>query len=86
MKEATGDLNMTVIIVMIVAALVVFFSVYITPLVLNGIKSESNCSNAICPCKSMTADNGACTDCYICENKNGGTCKKSQPFRCPYKG
>ena len=80
MKEATGDLNMTVIIVLIVAGLVTFFSVVIGPLVIGGIKSETNCSDAICKCSNCSSK----TDCKVCTD-----CKlkgKNDTFSCPYKG
>ena len=73
MREAIGDLNMTVVIVLIVAVLVAFFSMVIRPIIVDGIKSEANCSDAIC------------TDC----DRNNMTCKckyKGNEVTCPYKG
>ncbi len=72
MKEATGDLNMTVIIVIIVAGLVAFFSMYIGPMITDGIRSEANCSDAICKCNKSTKK----CDCTYKGNK----------INCPYKG
>ena len=86
MKEATGDLNMTVVIVLIVAVMGAFFSMVVAPQILNGIKSETNCSDAICPCK--VKQNGACIDCYKCETnkKTGSKSCSTKKFACPYKG
>ena len=79
MKEATGDLNMTVVIVLLVAVMGAIFSILISPNILRGIKSETNCSDAICPCDSHSVTNGMCRECYM-KGKEG------QPFACPYKG
>ncbi len=48
MKEATGELNLTVVVVLIVAGLVAFFSVFVRPMILGGIKSSANCDDAVC--------------------------------------
>lgn len=79
MKEATGDLNMTVVIVLIVAVMGAFFSMVVAPLILNGIKSETNCSDAICTCTKTEITGGSCSKCYL----KG---KENQKFTCPYKG
>lgn len=87
MKEATGDLNMTVVIVIIVAVMGAFFSMVVAPQIMSGIKSETNCTDAICPCTSPT--NGVCEDCYLCSvDKSTGkkNCDKTHTFSCPYKG
>lgn len=79
MREATGDLNMTVVVVVIVAGLVAFFSMAVWPAIKSGIKRESNCSDAICTCKKDDIVDGACNSCYI----KG---YESETFTCPYKG
>lgn len=79
MKEATGDLNMTVVVIVIVAGLVAFFSMRVWPNLKSGIKHESNCSDAICICKKDEVTNGNCDKCYMKE-------KPGQYFTCPYKG
>ena len=87
MKEAIGDLNMTVVVVVLVAALVAFFSIVVRPAVLTGIKTDTNCDDAICPCQDKA--NGVCNDCYICEyNKetNSKECHQENRFSCAYKG
>ena len=74
MKEATGDLNMTVVIVIIVAGLVAFFSMVVAPLVVGGIKSETNCSDAICDCSPGQVK----CSCHLP--------RKTKTFTCPNKG
>ena len=80
MKEATGDLNMTVIVVTIVALFVAFFSMTLWPMIKGGIKSEANCNDAIC--KSADCNNGECTCIYYTDK----TKNESVEIVCPYKG
>ena len=81
MKEATGDLNMTVVVVLIVAVLVAFFSMTIAPMVLHNIKNEANCSDAICSCTAAEKENGICSCRYIDKKTH-----KVTNLSCPYKG
>ncbi len=46
MKEATGELNMTVITVVAIAALVAFFYLVIWPAIQTGMALQSACSSA----------------------------------------
>ena len=80
MKEATGELNMTVVIVLAVAALAAFFYVIIWPLISNNFVSNSKCSEATCQCKNESdcLKNGA--DCWMPGKKSG------THFTCPWKG
>jgi len=55
MKEATGELNMTVVTVVAIAAVAAFFYAFIWPSIQNTIVASTNCSMANC-----NADN---TDC-----------------------
>ncbi len=48
MKEATGELNATVIVVIIVAMLVAFFYFTIWPSLRNNMNENISCSKAIC--------------------------------------
>ena len=88
MKETTGELNMTIVVVIAVAVLVAFFYFVIWPSLDSNFEANSKCSKAICenPC-----DDGknACSDatenlakCYYVDNKGN----KSDPFYCPWKG
>ena len=57
MKEATGELNMTVVTVVAIAAVVAFFYAFIWPGIRSSINASTYCSMAICP-------NGDYSNCY----------------------
>ncbi len=46
MKEATGELNVTVITVVAIAAVAAFFYAFIWPAIQNSLMSATGCSNA----------------------------------------
>jgi len=75
MKEAVSELNLTVIIVILVAALVAFFSMFVWPTVRTGIRNDSDCSNAVCV---SCSDDGTC-QCHLAKDEN-------KTFVCPNKG
>lgn len=79
MREATGELNMTVVVVLAVAGLVAFFSMVIFPMFTNSTTRQQNCSNAVCekPEKSTTCS-GNYVDCHDPQ--------ESEIYCCPYKG
>ena len=82
MKEATGELNMTVITVVAIAAIAAFFYAFIWPAIKNNLLQTTHCSSATCASGSCTNDNGkrTCTDCtYIQED---GT--ESDAFTCVF--
>lgn len=79
MKEATGELNMTVIVVVAVGVLAAFFYTTIWPIIRNTYISSSKCSSAIC--YKETLSNGQVTCKYY--DKNGNA---SEPFQCVWKG
>lgn len=75
MREATGELNLTVIIVIAIAGLVAFFSMVVWPMLDNSLSNDENCSDAICE-KSTLKDGRV-----KCSRKDG-----DKDFWCPYKG
>lgn len=77
MKEATGELNSTLIVVISVGVLMTFFFSYLWPMIRNNFESESQCAKAICDCKDRDAE-GKCT-CWLKDNE-------SNTFKCVYKG
>lgn len=79
MKEATGELNMTVFVVIVVAALVAFFYTIIWPLIRNNLASTTKCSDAIC---ESTPNSDGLVNCYY-QDKKGN---KSTSFTCVWKG
>ena len=61
MREATGDLNLTVIVVIAVAGLMAFFSITLWPMIKSGMKDDENCSDAYC---EKTPDANGMVKCY----------------------
>ena len=82
MKEATGELNMTVVIVIAVAILAAFFYTVIWPLISDNFNRNSKCSEAICACAN-NAKTCEMATCYVVD-ENGN--KIGNDFQCPWKG
>ncbi|MGN1337260.1 MAG: hypothetical protein ACI4WW_02170 [Candidatus Coprovivens sp.] len=61
MKEATGELNMTVVTVVAIAAVAAFFYAFVWPSIKTSIDSATKCSSAICP---DTCTTGTCECTY----------------------
>lgn len=78
MKEATGELNMTVITVVAVAAVGAFFYAVIWPRVKGNITQSTDCANAVCTKCSTTNGNRKCTGCTSADGKK-------QNLTCTYK-
>lgn len=85
MKEATGELNITVIVVIIVALLSFFFFSIIWPNIRTNFRNSANCDDAICECPSRDAATNKCNytgstvECYFKGNPN-------QKITCTWKG
>jgi len=79
MKEATGELNMTVVIVVAVAILSVFFFGILWPNIKNTFIATNKCSDAVCD--KRTLHDGVVTCKYY---KNGH--QEGADFECPWKG
>lgn len=78
MKEATGELNMTVVIVVAIAILSVFFFGVLWPNIKNGFISN-RCSDAVC--NKDTLSDGVVTCKYYKNGEQEGT-----DFKCAWKG
>lgn len=61
MKEATGELNMTVVTVVAIAAVGAFFYAVIWPTVKENLELNTKCANAVC---TGTINNGVQTCTY----------------------
>lgn len=61
MKDATGELNMTVVTVVAIAAVAAFFYAFVWPSIKQSINSATKCSSAICPASCTT---GTCVCTY----------------------
>jgi len=79
MKEATGELNMTVITVVAIAAVAAFFYAFVWPNIKNQINRSQYCSQA--------------QNCYNCDGKNctcdyckDADCNEMGTVKCPDKG
>lgn len=59
MKEASGELNMTVVTIVAIAAIGVFFYTFIWPQVQGNITRSTQCSNAF----NCAVCNGSTTTC-----------------------
>ncbi len=70
MKEATGELNMTVVTVVAIAAVAAFFYAFIWPGIRNSINQSTYCSMASCNDEEHE-------DCYYMDEDN-----KEQPINC----
>ena len=73
MKEATGELNMTVVTVVAIAAVAAFFYAFVWPGIKASIERNTKCANAIC----TSCSGGTCTCEYI-DDKNA-----PQEIKCP---
>ena len=89
MKETTGELNMTIIVVIAVAILVAFFYFVIWPSLDENFEANSKCSRAICllpdECKGKKKNDNACNEVLegLVECKVPGSETK---IYCPWKG
>lgn len=79
MKEATGELNMTVVVVIAVATLAAFFYTTIWPMIRNSYIATSKCNNAVCD-TSRVAD--GMVDCVYYEDGR----QIGESFKCVWKG
>ena len=77
MKEATSELNATVVIVLAIAVLIAFFYYTLWPIIKNNFDRNSQCSKAIC--ETIDSDNDSFVNCHT---KND----TSNTFECVYKG
>lgn len=77
MKEATGELNATIIVVLAVGILIAFFYYTLWPILRTNFNRNSQCSKAICE----KCNKPKCTyvTCYL-------SGKESDKFQCVYKG
>lgn len=81
MKEATGELNMTVIAVVAIAAVGAFFYAFIWPQVSKSIKKNTKCADAYCEpgcvgnCKCDYTDDEGNQETIYCKVKADETNK-----------
>ena len=78
MKEASGELSMTAVAVVAIAAIGVVFTTLIWPSIKSNITRSANCSQAF-NCTSCT--NGMCS-CQYCKDDK---CEDTASVQCPEK-
>lgn len=71
MKEATGELNMTVITVVAIAAVAAFFYAFVWPNIQMSL-ARNTCANA-CPDGELAAENPVDLDAGTCTCADGTT-------------
>ncbi len=81
MREATGELNSTVVVVITIGLLSTFFFTVLWPILKNNLNSNTKCSDAICTPQAKKN----------CKKKNGvcytvSCTYKGKSIECPYKG
>ena len=79
MKEASGELNMAVVVVLLVSGLSIFFFSFLWPNIKTNLRNNSNCNAAICN-KTPNSD-GKTVTCYPKKDTS-----HSNPIICTWKG
>jgi len=75
MKEATGELNMTVVTVVAIAAVAAFFYAFVWPAIKNNIARNTHCANAICDSACTNSSQAVCDCTYVDENGSANPVK-----------
>ena len=78
MKEATGELNSTIVVVIAVGLLMAFFYTLIWPMLRNNISANTKCAAAVCEKCDTSANPKGCptVPCHY----------KGETFNCVWKG
>lgn len=79
MKEATGELNMTVVTVVAIAAVAAFFYAFVWPAIQKSITASTNCATAQCNQCEDNGKGGTTCQCYYGDNFEQG------PITCTFK-
>ena len=86
MKDATGELSMTAVAVVAIAAIAALFSTLIWPTIRQNIMRSVYCSNSFdCTCDG--GGGGELCECWYCPNNGEGdvaevNCSDPQPIKC----
>jgi hypothetical protein len=79
MKQAIGELNGTLMVVIAIAALAAIFFTVIWPMIRTNMQNDATCSDAVCDIGvSVGEHNGM----VFCHNPND----KDKVIYCPYRG
>jgi len=79
MKQAIGELNGTLVVVIAIAALAAIFFTIIWPMLRNNMLDDATCSNAVCDIGVSATENNGMVYCYSPKDK-------TKVIWCPYKG
>ncbi len=82
MRQATGELTMTVVVVTLVAILVAFFYGVLWPTIKSNLSYTQNCNNVVCNANTLNRSTGKVKCKYY--DKNGNDTGKE--VTCPWKG
>lgn len=82
MKQATGELNVTIVVVISVGILLAFFYGVLWPMIKGNLSYTQNCNNAICDKGTFDKNTGRVTCQYV--NKDGNP--EGNSFTCPWRG
>ena len=72
MKEATGELNMTVIVIVAIAAIAAIFYVFIWPILQGNLTANARCSGAV-GCGDCSSGSRICTGYYSTTSSDSTT-------------
>ena len=81
MKEATGELNSTIVVVISVGILSDFFFTVLWPIINNNLKKNVDCDKAICDCSREHRNSKNECECTI-KDENGNEIN----LWCAFKG
>ena len=86
MKEATGELNLAVIVAIAIGILAAFFFGSLWPTIHANFQKTAQCNKAICDCskevrETIENETGRKSNC-LCRNK----AEDEETFYCPFKG
>lgn len=76
MKEASGELSMTAVAVVAIAAIGVVFTSLVWPQMKDNIQSKLHCSAATCPLECTTKT----CKCFYCDKED---CSTTKQVTCP---
>ncbi len=92
MKEATGELNMTIIVSISIGILAAFFFGFLWPIINNNFHRTSQCKDALCDCSQNVRDSieGETGKKNMCSCQMRDTTNTNyygtEVFYCPFKG
>ena len=84
MKEATGELNLAVFVMISIGILVAFFFTVLWPVLRGNFESVAQCRSAVCDCSLKDSENMC--PCWTKSAYESGDVGESSSFLCPYGG